>query len=363
MNPFRPSARGITGLLPWLFVGLNVVACHRGERLDAAHAAPVSVRTVVAEVGPVERVVEVGGSLHGVREAVLSAKVMGSILEIRKHAGDPVRRGEVLVVLDDREVIGNVGQAEGALAQARAAASLAESNLKRYQLLFERGAASQLELDQARFAHESAQGAVRQAQSAVEAAGSYGSYARIPAPFDGQVVDRMSDVGDLASPGRPLLRIEDARSLRLHVSLPESETGMVATGDTVGVVVPSIADHRWTGVVAEIVPAVDPSTRTLLVKIDLPHDPRLRSGMFARARFGVGERTSLRVPSRALVRRGGMLGTFVVDQDRASFRLLELADAPAGDAVEVLSGLEAGERVVLDPPATITEGMALEVQP
>jgi RND family efflux transporter MFP subunit len=250
--------------------------------------------------------------LHGAREAVLAAKVMGSILEIRKRAGDTVKQGEVLVVLDDREVAGNIGQAEGGLAQAQAAASLAEANYKRYQLLFERGSASQLELDQARFAHESAQGAVRQATSAVEGAGSYRSYAHIPAPFDGRVVDRLAEVGDLAAPGRPLMSVEDARRLRLHVSLSENEMAAATTGDSVQVEVPSLAGRAWTGTVAEVVPAVDPATRTLLVKIDLPEDPALRSGMFARARFVAGTRDGLRVPRAALVRRGGMDGVFVV---------------------------------------------------
>jgi RND family efflux transporter MFP subunit len=325
-------------------------------------SAPVSVRVADVQSGPVTRVVEAGGSLHGAREAVLAAKVMGSILEIRKRAGEPVKQGEVLIVLDDREVAGNIGQAEGALAQAEAAASFAEANYRRYQLLFDRGSASQLELDQARFARESAQGAVKQARSATQTAGSYQSYARIPAPFDGRVVDRMAEIGDLAAPGRPLMSVEDARKLRLHVSLPENETGAAKPGDSVQVEVPSLGERSWTGTVAEVVPAVDPSTRSMLVKIDLPEDPSLRSGLFARARFAVGEKEALRVPRSAIVRRGGMEGVFVVTDGRASFRLVQLAAGKPGDTIEALSGLRAGERVVLDPPSTLTEGAAVEVK-
>lgn len=332
---------------------------------DAHHAeapagAPVAVRAVAVQPGPVAGVMQATGSLHGQREAVLAAKVMGTVIEFRKKAGDPIRRGEVLVVLDDRESAGNIGQAEGALAQAKAAASLAESNLKRFEILFERGSASQLELDQARFAHESARGAVRQAEGAVSAAGSYG--AQIVAPFDGRVVDRMAEEGDLAAPGRPLMKVEDARTLRLHVTLSEREIGAAVPGAEVEVVVPSVPGRTWTGTVAEVVPAVDPATRSTTVKIDLPGDPALRSGLFARARFRTGERESLGVPRAALVRRGGMVGVFVVDGSRASFRLVEAAEA-AGDVVEVLSGLVPGDRVVLDPPSTLTEGAAVEVQP
>lgn len=354
------AARRAT-LLSLMVAGV-LAGCGGASETQHDTSAPVSVRVADVQTGPVSRVVEAGGSLHGAQEAVLAAKVMGSVLEIRKRAGDPVKRGEVLVVLDEREIAGNIGQAEGALAQAEAAASLAESNYKRYQLLFARGSASQLELDQARFAHESAQGAVKQTRSATQTAGSYQSYARIPAPFDGRVVDRMADVGDLAAPGRPLMRVEDARRLRLHVSLSENETAAAKTGAAVDVSVPSLGDRTWTGTVAEVVPAVDPSTRTMLVKIDLPEDAALRSGMFARARFATGTRDALRVPRTALVRRGGMDGVFVVENGAASFRMVQLAPDAAGDAVEVLSGIRAGDRVVLEPPSTLTEGAAVEVQ-
>lgn len=359
--PYAAQPRARFLVLSAVLVALGAIAGCGGEhRTEEAAAAPIAVRVAAVEPGPVARVIEAAGSLHGVREAVLSAKVMGTVVEIRKRAGEPVRRGEIVLVLDDREVAGNIGQAEGALAQARAAASLAESNFKRFEILFAKGAASQLELDQARFAHESAQGAVRQAEGAMSTAGSYG--AEITAPFDGQVVDQLVEVGDLAAPGRPLMRVEDGRSLRLHVSLSERNMNAAKTGDRVEVVVPSVAGKSWTGTVAEVVPVIDPATRSQLVKIDVLADPALRSGLYARARFAAGEREALSVPRRAVIRRGGMQGVFIADGERASFRLLELADA-AGDVMEVLSGLAAGDRVVLDPPATLTEGAAIEVQP
>jgi RND family efflux transporter MFP subunit len=346
--------------LPVLFAAAG---CQGGHKTESPASAPVSVRAVAVEAAAVSDVIEAAGSLHGTRDAVLAAKVMGTVIEIRKTAGQSVRRGEVLVVLDDREVAGNIGQAEGALAQAKAAAALAGSNLQRFEQLKERGAASQLELDQARFAHETAQGAVRQAEAAVATASSYRNYARIPAPFDGQVVDRMVEVGDLAAPGRPLMRVEDASSLTLHVSLSETQAHAAQPGGQVEVTVPSLPDRTWTGTVAEVVPSVDTATRTQLVKIDLPQDAALRSGLFARARFTVGQRQAISVPRTALVRRGGMTGVFVADAGHAAFRLVELADSRGGDTLEVLSGLKAGDRVVVLPPSTLVEGAVLEVQP
>lgn len=353
----------VAALLSTLAALAALVGCGGGDHPQPADGATATVQTVALAPASVSAVIEGVGSLHGAREAVLAAKVMGTVVEIRKRAGESVRRGEILVVLDDREVAGNIGQAEGGLAQARAAAALAESNLKRFEQLKERGAASQLELDQARYAHETAQGAVRQAEAAVATASSYKSYAQIPAPFDGQVVDRLAEVGDLAAPGRPLMRVEDARQLRLHVTLAESQAMGAQTGGPAEVIVPSLGGRSFAGTIAEVVPAVDPATRSQLVKIDLPADPALRSGLFARARFTVGRRDALSIPASALVRRGGLTGVFVDDGGRAAFRLVELAEAHDGESFEVLSGLTAGERIVLSPPATLTEGATIEVRP
>lgn len=359
----KRSALTITAAVMTAAALLAAAGCQGGHKQAHQEAgAPVAVRTVAVAPAAAADQVEVTGSLHGAREAVLSAKVMGTVTSIRKAAGESVRRGETVIVLDDREVAGNIAQAEGALAQAKAAAALAGSNLQRFEQLREKGAASQLELDQARYAHETAQGAVRQAEGAVSTASSYRSYAQVPAPFDGQVVDRMIEVGDMAAPGRPLMRVEDVTTLRLHVSLAETQAAAAQPGAAVAVSVPSLPGREWTGTVAEVVPAVDPATRTQLVKIDLPQDGALRSGVFARARFTVGERQVLSIPKDALVRRGGLTGVYIADGTRAAFRLVELSDAQSGDVIEVLSGLKAGDRVIVLPPATLVEGSTLEVQ-
>ena len=378
----------------------SLPGCGDGER-SFPDPAPVPVRTTTLVPAQTVATVVATGSLHGTREAVLAAKVMGTVLEIRKRAGDPVRRGEILIRLDDREVSGQIGQAEGALAQAQAAAALAAANFTRFEQLFARGAASQLELDQARYQYDTTRGAVRQAESAVAAASSYRAYADIPAPFDGRVVDRMCEVGDLAAPGRPLLQIEDARRVRLHVTLGEGKAGAARVGAPVRVIVPAL-ERVLEGTVAEVVPAVDPATRSLLVKIDLPADPELRSGLYARAELAAGTRSALVLPRSALVERGGLNGVFVVQEGRATFRLVEVSDPttgnpPSSEAVpggpkpgmppsggaapgcpepgalqsgappsnaavlEVLSGLSGGEQVVLEPPATLTEGAPVEV--
>lgn len=340
--------------------GITAAGCGHGD----ASRAPVTALPVHApQVAAVrlQRHVEAIGSVQSAQEAVLASKVMGTVLEIRKRAGDAVRQGEVVVVLDARDVAGQIAQAEGASAQARAAAVLAEANLQRFEALRTRGSASQLEADQARFQYETARGAVAQAEGAVATARSYQSYAQVEAPFSGQVVDRLCDVGELATPGRPLLRIEASRRPRVHAALDGEKAVLAVPGNRVDVEIPSLGSARRQGVVAEVVPAADPGTRSILVRIDLQPEPGLRSGLFARVLFPAGERHAIAIPGRAVRQRGGLAGVFVAEDGKAAFRLVTTAAGP-GDSLEILSGLSAGDRVIVDVPARCEADTPVEVQ-
>jgi RND family efflux transporter MFP subunit len=317
----------------------------------------VKVSTVQGTATP--RVVEAVGSTHGVREATLAGKVMGRVLEIRAAAGERVRRGQVLVVLDGRDVDGQIAQAEGALAQARAASSLAASNFVRFEKLHERGSASAMELDQARAQKDATEGAVRQAEGAVAAVRSFESYAVVAAPFDGRVVDRLCEIGDLAAPGQPLMKIEDADRMRMHVWLGTESAGLALQGSSVSVEIPALGSGRLEGFVAEVVPAADPATHTTLVKIDLQPRDGLRAGLFGRAFFPGETRQAIRVPRQALRTRGALTGIFVVEEGLANFRLLTIAESVDGEA-EVLSGLIEGETIVPEPPIELEIGSSIE---
>jgi RND family efflux transporter MFP subunit len=161
--------------------------------------------------------------------------------------------------------------------------------------------------------------------------------------------------GDLAVPGQPLLVLDDPRAYRLEALVGESAVGRVRLGQTVPVVVDSLG-RPLEGRVAEIIPAADPASRTVTVKLDLPADPGLRSGLFGRARFPAGERQALLVPASALVERGQLTAAYVVDgHDIARLRLVT-AGARHADRVEILSGLEAGERLVVEGAPRVSDG-------
>lgn len=357
--------RGLFALLAVLVLAgvvlLTAAGCGGKSESRATDETPVPVTTVTVATTTVPEIVEAVGSLRSAREAELASKVMGNVTQIRKRAGDTVRRGEVVIVIDSQDVIGQIAQAQGALAQAQAAATLAKTNLDRFEKLLARGSASQLEYDQARYQYETTQGAVTQAEGALAAARSYQHYAEIPSPFDGRVVDRLCEVGDLAAPGRPLIKIEDATTLRLYASL-EAERAAVAVPDAeVEVVIPSLGGRTFHGRVAEVVPAADSATHSILVKVALDLDPSLRAGLFGRARFTAGTREAIVVPRSALRTRGGLTGVFVVDQGRSTFRLVTIADSP-GETAEILSGLAAGDVLIPSPPPALEVDAPVEVQ-
>ena len=341
----RISILVLVVLLPLL-----LASCGGGEKGETPRA-PVAVRTMTVAAVREAATVEASGSLRSGRETVISGKTMGTVTSIRKVAGDPVRKGEVLLVIDSRDVDGQIAQARGALAQAQAAAAIAQTNLQRFEQLFTRNAASQLELDQARYQAETAKGAVTQAEGAVATASSYRSYAEIAAPFDGRVVDRLCEVGDMAAPGRPLMKIEDDRTLRLDVSLSESSLGAAVRGQTVKVRIPALGDRTLDGKVAEVVPAAR-SCHAFLPRQDRPAQ-RIRgsapgSTAVPRSRAAPVRRCASRVPASATA-ADSRASSWPKAAARRSVSSHSRTFPPT--TREVLSGLSDGDRVILDPPA------------
>ena len=186
-------------------------------------------------------------------------------------------------------------------------------------------------------------------------------YTVIVAPFDGVVTRKLADVGDLASPGKPLLQMENPDTLRLEADVPEALIGNVKLGDKLAVRIAAVTNDI-TGSVAEMSPTADPNSRTYLVKLDLPGAAGLRSGQFGRVSVPVGQASAIRVPASAVVQRGQMELIFVLANGHAQLRLIKTGTR-VGDEVEVVSGLDSGEQVVTEGAATLTDGQPVSVKP
>jgi len=182
----------------------------------------------------------------------------------------------------------------------------------------------------------------------------------VVAPFDGVITRKLADVGDLASPGRPLLELEDPNSLRLEADVPEALVGRIQMAGPMPVRV-ALVGNDLAGVVSEVSPAADPNSRTFRVKLDLPPTAGLRLGQFGRVVVPLGETASVRVPATALVVRGQMEIVFVAASQKAQLRLVKTGKR-VSDEIEIVSGLNPGESIVVDGAGALRDGQPLEVR-
>jgi RND family efflux transporter MFP subunit len=208
---------------------------------------------------------------------------------------------------------------------------------------------------------DAAQARERVAAATVTGAETMLGYGVINAPFDGVITRKLAEQGDTASPGKPLVEIEDPTRLRLETDVPEALALQLTTGQKIAVHIPSLREDR-SGVVAEIAPVADPVSRTVRVKLDVDTSGDLRPGLFGRARIPAGKVETLQVPASALIQRGQMEIVLVAKDGRASLRLVRAGRTRDGK-VDILSGLAAGELVVTEGAETLRDGRKLEVRP
>jgi len=340
-----------------------LVACggHDAERADA-ELAPVTATVVPVERSADDRRIEVRGTVQPARESSISSRVTGPVLAVKVRAGQNVSAGQTLIEIQAEASDGQLAQASGALAQARAALALAERNYQRYQALHAENAASDLELDMAKMQFDQAKGAVEQASGAVQSAGSVAADSKVRAPFAGTVVRTLVEVGDLAAPGRPLVRVESRGGRQIWLDVRESDIQRLQLGDTITVRLdarPDLGDI--TGTVHEIVPSADSATHTFTVKVDLG-DLAVPSGLSGRAFFAGEAGQRLVVPTSAVHHRGGLELVVVRAEDgTARTRAVTTGRMVGSDRIEVLSGLDEGDRIAVDLAGPVADGTPLEV--
>lgn len=292
------------------------------------------------------------GVVQAVRQTAVAAQVPGAVVSLDVKAGDVVTAGQVLLRLDARAAEQTAAASAAQLQAARAAQAAATKDFERQKQLFQQNYISQAALDRAEAQYKATQAQASAQLAAAGAARTQSGFYVVKAPYEGVVSDVAVVLGDMAMPGRPLLTVYDPRSLRVSVAVPQSAAARLTPGQAMQVDLSGTTAGRITPVKAQVLPTVDPATHTLELRLDLPAGlPGVAPGMFARAWLPVGGSADARlfVPARAVVRRAELSGVYVLGPDgRALLRQVRLGRLQ-GDTVEVLTGVSAGERVVLDP--------------
>ncbi|HTR38571.1 MAG TPA: efflux RND transporter periplasmic adaptor subunit [Bryobacteraceae bacterium] len=365
-------------------------ACHEAPRkAEAIVSQPVAANTVAAAAVEWPSISEAVGTVRARTSTVISSKVMGYVREVKVRVGDTVKSGELLVTVDSRDLDATWKQAQAArqeavdagqevtnaVASAQANLDFAKATFRRMDDLYQKKSISDQEYDEATSKLKVAQAAydmsvsrraqlgakLRQADEAVNAAAVMRGYSEIRAPFAGIVTEKPVDPGVLATPGAPLMTLEQSGALRLEVPVDESFLADTRVGQPVTVRFDSL-NRTIEARVSEIVPSVDPASRAFLVKIDLPGIPNLRSGVYGKAQFSRGTRRVIAVPAAAVTEQGQVQSVMVDDGGIARTRLVTTGQKQ-GDRVEILSGLNVGELVISPRPLTLGDGARLEARP
>ncbi len=345
---------------------------------------------VVHKIVQTERL-EVVGTLRAERRTEISSRLMAAIVEMNVRAGDRVEKGAVLIRLDDRDLRARLDQAKqgqvaarAMLEQARQGKLVAEADLEkvrkdyeRFKNLLEQKVASQQEFDQSEKTFKIAQASLekaRQGELAAEAgleetgkaivyANALLSHSVIEAPVGGKVIDKLADVGDVASPGKPLLVIYDPSALRLEAAVPEALASGMSTGDPLDVIIDTLeTESPLSGEVDEIVPQAEAATRSVLVKVRVPRVEGMVEGLFGRLLIPSRERERLCLAQSAVREVGQLRFVDVVGEGGAlERRQVRLGEHSRLGRIEVLSGLDADETVVLygPPPEPLPPGVKL----
>jgi RND family efflux transporter MFP subunit len=323
-----------------------------GERASAPSAPPPTpeLAAAVVEARDVDLTWSSEALVEAVRQSTVAAQVSGRIVDIRFDVGDRVEQGEVIVRIDERAATQALAASGAQVREAQAALADAKAQHERQRQLLAQGLVSRAVADQAEAAWKAAEARVTALLAGEDRAATERSFATIVAPYGGIVAARHVELGEMAVPGKPLMTGFDPATLRVAADVPQSQVAAIEASGRARIEIPSrgqwIEATRLT-----IVPAADPQTHTTRVRLDLPADVSgIYPGVFARVHFVVGRAPRLLVPRAALLRRSELTAVYVIGADgRPLLRQVRLGIAGDEQAVEVLSGLIAGERVALDP--------------
>jgi multidrug efflux pump subunit AcrA (membrane-fusion protein) len=387
-----------------ILAGMLLFASCSGPVPSVAPVQSVRAEVVTLQNESVPAMIEAPGSVQPRDRIVLSSQINGFIREVKVRAGDTVTAGQVLVMLDARDadsqkdaVQASIQEAQAALAEARrgaeatrsmraaakASADLANGTYARYQKLADSRSATPQELDEMRARRDAAvadlaareamvaaaedripqiEARIAQANAQSRRADVLVGWTVVKAPSAGRIVERSVDPGSAIFPGGPLLTIESTSRPQVLASLPTTDAASLRNGLEVMIGIPDQQKGQAPGRVSEIIPLSTSGSHTVQFKVDIPADFAVVSGTFIKVAIPAGTRQALLVPIQAVRESGQLTGIFVVDgSGKARFRLVKTAPYDA-QRIELLAGIEPGERIIAKLTDQIIDGISLEIR-
>ena len=314
----------------------------------------IKISTVA--LSTVDVIYETTGTVKSEQVSNVASRIMGVVTAIYVQEGDRVRAGQLLMTIDDQELKQKVKGASMAMETAKSNKTMAEITWRRYQQLYAEKALSQQEMDQVETQKKMADSEYERAKAAYEEAVAYEGHARIKSPMAGTITSKKIDRGSMTIPGQALLTIEGEAALYVEAFADETLTRRLSKGMTADVAIEA-ENRQIRGFIRNIVPAVDPHSRSFLIKIGLPPTSGLKSGLYARVRIPVGKKEILLVPQGSVVSKGQLTGVYVVGQNGVvTYRLVKTGKGYDDGKIEILSGLAKNEQIISEGTQKAIDG-------
>lgn len=335
---------------------IAVVLCAALE----AHAAQ-DLRTEAVAYRDVDQLSSFDGAVEAVKQSTVAAQISGRVVAVNFDVGDSVKQGEAIIRIDEREVADAYVASRAQIAQAQASLQNAQSSYERTRQLYSQRFVSQAALDKAFADYRAAQAQLDAAAALGGQAATVKGFATVVAPYSGVVAQRHVELGELVTPGKPLMTGFDPRDMRVVASIPQDRLGEVKKSGAVRVEFPALA-KTVAGGRATFLPAADAETHTTRVRVGLPQSVAgAYPGMFARVHFSVGRAQKLVIPAASVVRRSELTAVYVVsDGGSVKLRQIRVGGAAGEAGIEVLAGLSPGDKIALEPEqaARVASGAA-----
>lgn len=354
---------GLLAALAMAPMALALAGCHQPAEaeIDKAKTGPAAIVVGVARAHQqsLERTAEMQGALFPREHATMSSEVEGAVSLVSADFGDTVSAGQVMMKISPREYQLKVESAQAALDQQRAKLANSSAKFDRAQLLKKEGTISAEQFDQLDSMLQVDEADVESAEKALSLARKKLSDTEIKAPFTGSVQKRMVSLGEYVSPGKQLYEIIAIDPIKLRSPMPERFVPMARVGMPVHLEIDAAPGKSYVGTVTRIAPALDESSRTLLIEAEVPNpDGALKPGFFAHVTMKLGQASALVVPQSAVLRYAGVARVFVIDNGVVRAREV-VTGTVVGDQIEVTSGLKDGDRVAVSEVDRLADGVPI----